>query len=547
MVEDSVDFEEIERDLARSSAYPHAPSRVEVGRTHISLLFFAGERVYKVKRPVDLGFVDFTDRERRRFFCAEEVRLNQPLSRGVHLGVVPIVRSEDGRLCVAGADDARPAVEWAVEMRRLPAAGMLDALFDRGEVDNARIRELVGILVDFHRSAATGAGVDEFGTPEAVAALVEENFAQTRPFVAESRSSITEREDAVGALTPERHAFLAERARAFLRDRRELFLQRVRSGRIRDGHGDLHAGNVCVTAVGIAIYDRIEFAARLRCGDVACDLAFLAMDLDQRGFPAFSSYLVQDYAARAEDDELGELMPFYKAYRAVVRAKVACLSAADATRATDEREAKRAEAVAYFDLAACYEIRPALVLLCGLPASGKSFLAKRVARPLRAALHRSDVRRKQLAGIAPTERAGDDYEAGIYSPGTTDRTYRELLEQTVRELRAGRSVVVDASFARRARRRDFVDAAARLGLRWCLVRVDADEGVVRERLAARAREANEVSDADLAVYLRARDAFEAPSELPPANVLHLQSGVERAEDSVARVVDRLVATERATG
>lgn len=531
-----MDTHELEQALRDPGAWPHGPASVELGRTHLSLLVFAGERVYKLKRPVDLGFVDFTDPERRRRACEDEVRLNRRLCPDVHQGVAPVVLDAQGRVRVREPGPPREGdrvLEWAVQMRRLPAEGMLDRALDRGEVDNALLRDLAALLAGFHAEAATGPGVDEHGTPDAVRALVRENFEQTLRFAGDP---------AAGApLSPARHAFLSRRAEAFLDAERELLARRVREGRIRDGHGDLHAGNVCLEPGRISVYDCIEFAPRFRCGDVACDLAFLAMDLDSRGYPGFAGWLAQEYAARAGDGELERLMTFYKGYRAVVRAKVACFSSEDGARGADERAAKRAEAAAYFDLATGYELPPSLVLACGLPASGKSWLARRIARPLRALLHRSDVRRKQVTGLGAGARAGADWEAGIYSPGASDRTYRDLLEGAVRELEAGRSVVVDASFSRRARRRDWADAAERMGVPWCLVLVEADEALVRERLARRATDRREASDADLEVWRRAREVFEEPDELPPGRVLRVRSGERAGELDAARALDLLVA------
>lgn len=529
-------------DLSRPEAWPgrsDSADTVQVLSTHVSRLFFVGDRVYKVKRPVDLGFVDFTDLEDRHRFCEEEVRLNRRLTVDVHLGVVPLVPGDDGRLRLGSAEEASAAREWAVEMRRLPAARMLDALFDRGEVDNARIHQLARLLTRFHADAATGEGVDEHGEPAAVRALVEENFTQVAPFVGELADG--------APLTRERLERLAAGARGFLDRRDDLLRRRVAEGRIRDGHGDLHAGNVCCTDERIQVYDCIEFAPRLRCSDVAADLAFLCMDLDHRGYPGFSGYLATEYVTLSGDRELARLLPFYKGYRAVVRAKVASIASADDAFDAETRAAKAAEARSYFDLAVGYELPPCLVLACGLPATGKSTMARRLARSLRAAVHRSDVRRKMAAGIAPTERAGAAFESGLYSPERSERTYRGILERTVRELRVGRSVVVDASFARAALRRDFVDAAARLGVPWCLVWIEDDEAVVRERLRSRAEDAHEVSDADLDVYLKARDAFEPPTELAAERLVRVRCGAPSERVAPSLTLDRLTAVVAARG
>lgn len=260
--------------LSRPTAYPHGPASVELVQTHLSLVFLAGDRVYKVKKPLDLGFVDYTTLERRRRFCDDEVRLNHRLAPGVYQGVVPITRDPDGRLRVDGDGET---LEVAVEMLRLPRERMLDRLLAAGEIDNEQMNALAEMLALFHAEARTGEGVDEYGTPEAVAFNVRENFEQTEAFAAEPGSAGAA---GVGTITPTLHTFLRVAAERFLTSEHELLQRRLRGKRIRDGHGDLHAGNVCMTDEGIRIYDRIEFAPRFRCGDVACDLAFLAMDLD---------------------------------------------------------------------------------------------------------------------------------------------------------------------------------------------------------------------------------------------------------------------------
>ena len=526
-------------DLGRPAAWADVAS---VGRieTHVSVLFFAGERVYKVKKPVDLGFLDFTTLERRRYFCEEEVRLNARLAPGVCLGVVPITAGPDGRLRVGGAPD--DAVEWAVEMRRLPAHRMLAALLEHGAVDNAEMNGLAELLAGFHADAATGEGVDEHGSPAAIRADIEQNFEQLAPFTAQPGERS---ESGVSVLTPAQLAFLRERADAFLRERAPLLEERVRRGRIREGHGDLHADNICYLERGPIVYDRIEFSKHLRCTDVACDLAFLAMDVEHRGFPAFAGYLVKRYAALSGDEALRELMGFYKGYRAIVRAKVAALTASDPMRGEERARALAAEARSYVHLAVSYELPAVLLLLCGLPAAGKSWLSPALAAPLRATELSSDTRRKVLAGLRPDERASAAVDTGLYTPEARRRTYRSLLDDTVSALRSGRSVVVDATFTRREQRTPFVDAAARLGVPFVLCHLQADERAVRERLAARAADPRAVSDAGWEVYLRARASFEPPDELPAEGVLALRSAGTTREELAALVFDRLIARSRA--
>lgn len=519
--------------LRRPAAYPRRPMDVDLVQTHISLVFLADDRVYKVKKAVDLGFLDYTTLDRRRLFCEEEVRLNRRLAPGVYLGVVPITRERDGSLRVSGNG---PTVEYAVEMRRLPASRMLDHLFATGEIDNERVETLAELLAGFHGAAATGAAIDEYGTPEAIAFNVRENFEQTAAFAARPGSLA---QAGARTLSPGLHAFLREAAGSFLAAERDLFEQRVAEGRIRDGHGDLHAGNICLTADGFVVYDCIEFASRFRCGDVACDLAFLAMDLDYRGFRAFSRFLVRCYARHAGDTELGRLMGFYKSYRAVVRAKVASLAAAEPELPLQEREAKRLEGLRYFNLAAAYELPPGLILTCGLPASGKSTVARHLALPFEALVLRSDTRRKLLAGLPLREHGRTDYLSGIYTAEMSERTYRALLDEAKSALDRDRTVVVDASFSRAAQRRPFIDLARVHGAPVLIVETVAPEKDIRARMSGRDADAKEVSDANLGIYLRMKQTFERPSGHYEAPVIEAAPG-EPGEETTARAIDALV-------
>ena len=250
-------------ELLRPAAYSHAAPDIRLIETHISWILVAGAFAYKVRKPVDFGFLDFTSLHQRRADCDAEVALNRRLCPDLYLGVVDVVE-RNGQLCMGGAGEP---VEAAVAMRRLPESGMLPALLARGTADDRLMQRLARQLADFHQAAATGPGVDEFGTPAAVRANWTENFTRIEPFV--GRGIDTETRDAIKHYVDE-----------FLERERELLDRRVLDSRIRDGHGDLHANSVCLMGRRLYLFDCIEFNTRFRCADVAAEVAFLAMDLD---------------------------------------------------------------------------------------------------------------------------------------------------------------------------------------------------------------------------------------------------------------------------
>ena len=336
----------IVRALLQPQAYPHPADSLQLHETHISWVVLAGPFAYKLRKPVNLGFLDFTSKAARIEDCANEVRLNRRLCPDVYLGVVHIVE-QDGGYRVGGAlpeDALSPSAcpgEPAVWMRRLPADGMLPALLAQHAVTPGLMRQIARQLAAFHATAATGPGVDEFGSVATITDNWTENFMQAAPYI--GWTLVWETFDEIDR-------FVAR----FLAEQRVLLERRVTERRIREGHGDLHAGSICLEGDRVHLFDCLEFAPRFRCSDVAAEVAFLAMDLDHFGQPALGAAFVEEYVRASNDHELPALLDFYRCYRAFVRGKVASLRLTDSVLSREDRDAVVGEARAYFALAQSY-------------------------------------------------------------------------------------------------------------------------------------------------------------------------------------------------
>ncbi len=322
--------------LLDPQSYPQPPQNIEMKQTQMSFVFLADDLVYKIKKPVDLGYLDYTTLEKRRRFCEKELVLNQRLSPEVYLSVEPITKEAD-RIVIGGRGEV---VEYAVKMRKLPQDRMMDVLLPKNAVSEEMVASVADKLAEFHRRADTSAEIGRFGELATVTQNNDENFSQTEKYIGE-------------IIPPDTHSGLKNYTTGFITRNAELILKRVAEGRIKDCHGDLHAAHVCF-AEGTYIYDCIEFNDRFRYCDVASEVAFLAMDLDRYGRQDLSQAFVNAYVARSRDDELMKLLSFYKCYRACVRGKVACFTFESPHISADEKANSLEAAKGYFSLALSY-------------------------------------------------------------------------------------------------------------------------------------------------------------------------------------------------
>lgn len=325
-------------DLLDPASLPDATQGVSLVQTHISLVFVADDFVYKVKKPVNFGFLDFTTLEKRKHYCFQEVRLNQRLAKDVYVGVLPI--SYDGKGYRVGEGEGGDVVDYAVKMKKIPQDTLMKSLFSRGELCEKHLREIAHVLADFHLNAERSPEIDEFGEPEAFKVNTDENFEQTEKY----RGTTIEEGDFYA---------LREWTNRFYEENGDLFRKRIREGKIKDCHGDLHMEHICLTKK-LSIIDCIEFNDRFRYSDILADIAFLLMDLEYQGGKGFADQLWKFYGQQTGEVGMEALLAFYKVYRAYVRGKVTSFRLDDDQIGPQEKEAAAQTAAKYFQLARSY-------------------------------------------------------------------------------------------------------------------------------------------------------------------------------------------------
>jgi uncharacterized protein len=480
-------------------------------QTHISHVFLSGERVYKLRKAVRLTFLDFGTLRARNDDALAEVRLNRRLAPDVYLGLAPLEREGAGWRVGALAEAPRPEAENAVVMRRLPRGRDALSLLAAGAFEPAHVRAAAERIAAFHQAHGLGAPAPFAPDPwrDRIDRSMQQNLTGLRADAAAAR------------LPPAAIEALAGAWRAALAARLGPLERRRAAGRAVEGHGDLHLAHLWFEAgpEEPLFVDCVEFDAELRRIDAASDVAFLFMDLVYRGSPALGERWLSDYAEASGDAGLYDVVDLYAAYRAAVRAKVAALAAADREIDAAQRSAAAESASRHLALASrLLEARPAgaLVLVGGTVGVGKSTVARALAEASGAALFSSDRTRKRLAGLRPEARAAAAPDAGLYAPEWHDRAYAALLEHAAPALRAGRTVVLDATWSERPRRAAARELAHRLGAAAWLVRVDCAEATALARVREREHRGADPSDAGPEFVARSRSRFEPPDEWPEA-------------------------------
>lgn len=507
--------------------YPHPAGAVLHIETHISHVLLAGDYVYKIKKPVDLGFLDFTTLKARRFYCEEELRLNRRFAPKLYLEVVAIGGSLEAP--VLGA--ATAAIEYAVKMRRFPQEALFDRLAETGELECRHIDALASVIADFHGGAARAAATDPYGSAAAIEAPMRQNFEQIRGLIGSDVGREIAAATRRGALdeienwSRNRHAELAP-----------VFAARHAQGFVRECHGDLHLGNVAWVDGAALPFDCIEFNPNLRWIDVMSEVAFLIMDLRMRGRDDFANRFLDAYLERSGDYAGLAVLDDYLVYRAMVRAKIAAIRAGQADAGEEVRRQATADCDAHLALAQRF-IKPrrlALVIMHGLSGSGKTFVSQGLLEATGMLRLRSDVERKRMQGMAVEAKSGSGLFTGLYREEATRSTYAEMERLARLVLAVGWPVVVDAAFLRRWQREAFRKLADEFGLPFLIVSCTASGAVLRERVRLRSAAGRDASEADLAVL--DRQMASAESLESEGQVLCLDTSEERAGGEVPGLI-----------
>lgn len=515
-----MDQEHIHQLLREPSFYPEHPSTVVVRETHISRVYLLESHVYKMKKDLALGFLDFSSLEKRRHYCEEELRLNRRFCPDTYLEVVDVCH-DNGNLHIGPPGEP---VECLLRMRRLPEERMLQVLLREGAPGLSDAMVALGRRLAFLHGETPPCNHDQgYSDLMHIRRNWEENFRQTKLF-----AGVT--------ISPGGFSALESYVGQFLQDNAEMLTQREQDGCVRECHGDLHAEHVCMTDP-IRIFDCIEFNRRFRVSDILSDTAFLLMDLDRYNRRDLAERLWQVYSEVLAGPVSEKLIGFYKVYRAFVRGKVSSILTAEKDVEAGLRAHAHHDALGYFNLALGYLLPQMLLITCGLMGTGKSTLAKTLETALPVSVIRSDIIRLQFKE-SPDAGMRADYLQGPYRPEVTEMVYRQLEEQALPHLQAGRSVLLDASFGNAAQRRRMKELAAESGVPFAILLCECPRDVTLTRLDGRTERHEDVSDGRAELYDLQAARFETPGHGEPVIQVSTCNPAEYAANAALGVLAR---------
>jgi len=496
--------------LESPESYPHKPANVRAIQTHISWVFIASPFVFKMKKPVNLGFLDFSTLEKRHYFCQREISLNRRLAPEIYLEVVPIYKTTSS----FSLNPEGEIAEYAVKMKELPHGCFLDELLEKNLVGEKEVNRIISVLHRFYKAETPTPEIEQWGTPEKLKISTGENFTQVEPFIGNT-------------ISPAAFEAIRHYTNQFYAVNENLFRERIQQRRILDCHGDLRLDHVHLTPEATTIFDCIEFNDRFRFIDIASDLAFLAMDFDFKGRSDIGNLFLRNAARELADAGVLMIANFYKCYRAFVRGKVDSIQVTE--KETTNPQAHERQAARYFRLALGYAVagsQPLVLVVMGGVGTGKSTVAKQIASELDWPVFSSDEIRKTLAGVPLTQRTASGLRDKVYSPRMTQRTYRNLVRDGLAAIGCSRDrrpppqrksagVVLDATFSKRAFRKFLRDECKKANVPFQFVELEVDPSEVKKRLKDRNEKTAETSDARLEDFDKLSATYEPPIELGP--------------------------------
>lgn len=495
--------------LLEPHVYPHPVKCCELIETHISWVILTGDFVYKIKKPVNLGFLDFSTLKKRLFYCQEELRLNRRLAANIYLDIVAITGTPEQPVITGLPENKDQVIDYAVKMRQFPQLAQLDRMLLKGELGAKHIDAFARRVADFHQQVDAADETTKYGDIEQVRKPVQENIEQIRNQINDHKYD---------AILDE----LEQWGRSEFESLKPVFQQRKQDGFIRECHGDMHLRNLAWVDNKPVLFDCIEFNTELRWIDVISDIAFLVMDLQDRQQPQLAQRFLNQYLEHTGDYAGAAVLSYYLFYRAMVRAKVDAIRAGQAGISRDEKVESEKNLAAYLELANSYTRRIAakLIITRGLSASGKTTITQALMGQSNVIRIRSDVERKRLFGLKADQVARADAGEGIYISSATERTYEKLAELAEKILDSGYSVIVDATFINSSFIKQFKTIAEKKQVPFFILEFRATERTLRQRIINRKQGA---SDADIAVLEKQLKQWQDLSDNEKKNVIEINT------------------------
>ena len=507
--------------LQNPALYDHAAGTFQLIETHISWIILTGPYAYKIKKPVNFGFLDFSTLEKRRYFCQQELRLNRRLAPQLYQNVIPITgTAQSPQLNGSGTP-----IEYAVKMTQFPQQAQLDRVLNQSELHPSHIDQLAKTIAEFHAQADASSADTAFGSPSVVHHFMAENFDQIQPLL----TQLDDLRQLQRLQTWSNHQFTLLTP---------MIEQRKRDGFVRECHGDMHLANMALLKDNVVIFDCIEFNDSLRWIDSISEVAFTAMDLDDRQRPDLAARLLNGYMQHSGDYHGVALLRFYQVYRAMVRAKVACLRLHQADLSDAEKHTIETQYRGYATLAEHYTraTAPVMCLTHGVSGSGKTSISQPLLEHFGMIRIRSDVERKRLFGLRPDEHSTSATGQGIYTPQASRATYDRLslLARTIIE--AGFSTIVDATCLKRDERKRFRTLSKSLGVPFVILDFHVDEALARQWIIERADAGDDASEATVDVLQRQLASREPLNSDEYDHVIHIDSS---CDDAASRLIEQL--------